>query len=145
MLEVYGHFWWWCQLLVSSNSTWWWHSICQRLLVLWCSSCVVFPKRYVRGMLLGTQFRCVLVRVVLCRHHLKHLCTQCISCLGLDSVGWVPEPCLLSNGEKQHDVPVSSQISLAVWWAELVVLLFWPIPFWISCNILLIQGKLWPV
>ena len=66
-------------------------------------------------MLLGTQFHCVLERAVLHRHHLKHLCIQCMSCLGLGSVEWVPELWLPSNVLKLPDVLVSSQILLAVW------------------------------
>ena len=66
-------------------------------------------------MLQGTQVHCVLVRAVLHRDHQKHLCTQCTSCWGLGSVGWELELWLLSGGEKWHDVPVFSQILLAVW------------------------------
>ena len=48
-------------------------------------------------MLLGTQFHWVLERAVLCRCHLKQLYIQYMSCLGLGSVGWVPELWLPSN------------------------------------------------
>ena len=48
-------------------------------------------------MLLGTQFHCVLEKAVLYKCHLKHLCTQCMSCSGLGSVGWVPELWLPSD------------------------------------------------